>query len=73
MLTTQYTSDEIPDDPDAQQKLFIKLCDLVNDGDQKVRVAACRKLGRFKSIPKTLLLQTLSKKELNEKVKVREM
>jgi hypothetical protein len=53
-----------------QERLFLVLCDNVNDVDIRVRVNCCRLMGRFKQVSKELLLQTLSKKEVLEKTKV---
>jgi hypothetical protein len=56
-----------------QERLFRVLCDDVNDGDIRVRVNCCRLMGQFKQVSKELLLQTLSKKELLEKTKVKKL
>lgn len=54
-----------------QEKLFYILCDDVNFGDVRVRVNACRLMGRFKNIHTSILMQTLSKKEVLESNRLR--
>lgn len=44
---------------------FLRLCDMVNDNNTKVRIQAIKTLGLFKNVDTDILLQTLDKQKLS--------